>query len=148
MIKRIALGIVVGSLLAIGYLVFHAHVVMTLVPTGADMETANAVAKVIADGYSKFDNRQVVESTYKGKIYYNAPGVNGTPTIDFYEVTSVEDMAQIEELARKALISVPAAKSITLTFYAAQNMHRYPNGGVVRGEEQVLKKVTVERSVG
>ncbi len=112
------------------------------------METANAIAKVIADGYSKFDNRQVVESTYKGKIYYDAPGVNGTPTMIFYEITNAEDMEQIEELARKALIAVPAAKSITLTFYAAQNMHRNPTGGAVRGEEQVLKKVTVQRGVG
>ena len=127
------------ALLAVGYCSTH-------IPAGPDVESANAVGHFISDGYGKFEDRQQLNKTDKGKTYYVGPESNRNTTLDFYEIETAEDMARIEELARGALVAVPSANSITLKFYRVQNMPRSPGGGGSRGSEQLLKKVTIERS--
>ena len=41
----------------------------THIPGGSDVDAANAVGRYIAAGYGRFDDRQLVERTGKGKIY-------------------------------------------------------------------------------
>ena len=108
---------------------------------GSDREIANAIAKKIIDGYGKFDDRRAVEESRKGKIYYVNPRSKGNPLFVFYEISSKEDILQIEHLARKALAEVPGVQSISLRFYEAQNM---PNN--IRLREKLLHSADLKRS--
>jgi len=118
----------------------------THIPAGPDVDVANAIGKHIASGYGKFDARQEVEKTGKGKIYYVSPGAGRTPTVIIYEVTSPEDVQAIETLAAQALVAVPEAKGVKLEFHERQNLSIAPSGAKSRGWEWPFKKVAVSRA--
>jgi type III secretory pathway lipoprotein EscJ len=140
MIRRIAAAIAILLLLSIvAYCSTH-------ITSGLDVDTANAVGKFVADGYAKFDDRRMVEKTDKGKIYYNRPGCDGNLELILYEVTTKEDMALVEDLARQALVAIPKANSIRINFYEAQNMHRSSGSGGWRGSEHLLKTIKISRA--
>lgn len=126
--------------IASGSLLLGMHYCSSQIPGGSSVVTANSVGQFIAAGYPKFDSRASVEKAKSGKTYYVRPGVDGDVTLIVYEVTTSQDMALIEDLARKALVEVPGAHRICLQFYEAQNM---PSG--VRGPEKMLKTVWVNR---
>jgi hypothetical protein len=117
----------------------------THIPTGRDHDTATQVGEYIASGYGKFDDRTVVERTGKGKIYYVSPASEQSPTLIFYEVTTPEDISQIQTLANEALKAIPEARGIYLHFHHKQNLTISPNGGASRGWESAFKKVRVTR---
>ena len=117
----------------------------TNIPSGADHDAATAIGRYIAAGYGKFDDRQTVEQTGKGKISYFSPGSDLHPTIILYEVTCKEDIAIIEALARQALVQFPHVRAVSLHFYKEQNLSISPSGAKSRGWESTFKKVTIHR---
>lgn len=138
MLRRLLL---VVALLPVAYLGWCA----THIPGGPDVDAANTVGRYISTGYGKFDNRQAVERTGKGKIYYSSPGSGQHPTIILYEVTSPEDIRTIEALARQALMQFPEVRGISLHFYKEQNRSFSAGGGTTRGWESTFKKVRIAR---
>jgi len=137
-LRRALLVVVLLPLLYLGWCATH-------IPAGSDIDAANAVGVYISSGYGKFDSRQTVERTGTGKIYYSAPGSDLHPTILLYEVTSLEDIATIEGLARQALDKFPSIQAISLHFYKEQNLAPSPGGAASRGWESAFKKVTITR---
>lgn len=117
----------------------------THIPGGPDIDAANAVGRYIAFGYGKFDTRQVVERTGKGKIYYSSPGSGQHPTIILYEVTTPDDIRAIEALARQALVEFPQIRGVSLHFHREQNLSFSPSGAASRGWESAFKKVSIKR---
>jgi hypothetical protein len=139
MLRRSLIIIALLPLLYLGWCATH-------IPAVPDVGAANAVGSFISAGYAKFDNRQTVESTGKGKIYYSSPGSALHPTIILYEVTSTEDVATIEALAYQALLKYPDVQAISLHFHKEQNLTFSSAGAASRGWESAFKKVTVTRN--
>jgi hypothetical protein len=138
MIKRLLLIVAFLPLLYLGYCATH-------IPGGMDVDAANQVGKFIAQGFGKFDDRQLVERTGKGKIWYVAPAVGPSPVFSIYEVTKPEEIAEIEQLANQALVTVPTVKAITLKFYERQNLTISNGGGASRGWESSFRSKTFTR---
>src|ERR1041384_2590072 len=80
-----------------------------IITDGGDAEAANNVGHFIESGYGHFDSRARF-SPYQGKVYYVGPSPFGNPTVTLYEITTPEDMAFIESLARGALQATPGIK--------------------------------------
>src|SRR5205085_2708257 len=126
------LSLIVGPLMSTRHVAFAAVVrgILLLeliappgyhfITDGGDADTAYKMGYFIENGYGHFDSRTSVTATWQGKTYYALPSPFGNPTIIVYEVTSPEDIALIESLARSALKSTPKAKSITLQFFEKQ----------------------------
>lgn len=138
MLNRLLVLIALLPLAYLGWCTTH-------IPGGPDVDAANAVGRYIADGYGRFDDRQVVERTGKGKIYYSSPGSDRHPTIVLYEITTPEDIGTIEALARQALVEFPQVRGASLHFYKKQNLSFSAGGATARGRETPFKKVSVKR---
>jgi hypothetical protein len=112
------------------------------IPGFHDVDVANAVAQDIIADYGQFVPRTQVDKTSQGKVLYPHPGSGGTPTLVMYEVTAPADRQRIV-LAARAALQKEHADSVTLKFYARQNVTHYEGGGIRRGPEQLLDTVQV-----
>jgi len=115
------------------------------VPIAEDADIANAVGKIIAIDYGKFEERSKVNDSYQGKIYYVQPRSHGRPVVIIYEVTEPDEIESIEASARRALSNVKNVKSITLKFIEKQNMVIKPNHSGHRENENVIKEIKFEK---
>jgi len=133
-------AIVCGAV-AVGVIGF---VLWSPVPNAEDAEVARGVYVHIRQGHAGFlDSDQASESA--GKAIYCRPGVGGNTTIELYEVTTPEEMADVERLAREALRVVPGANSVTLRFYEKQNWRAHPSGFQERVSEKLLRDARFDR---
>jgi hypothetical protein len=114
------------------------------VPNAQDAEIARAICGFIRQGHDVFlDSAGASESP--GRAIYWRPGVGGDTTIDLYEITTPEEMAEVERLAREALRATPGASSVTLRFYEKQSWRVQPNGFRERQQEKLLSRSTFDR---
>jgi hypothetical protein len=65
------------------------------------------------------------------------------PLLTFYEVTAPSEVAAIEALTAKAIAATPEVQAVTLQFIEAEVWYVRPGGGGHRGEENLLKEVTL-----
>jgi hypothetical protein len=63
--------------------------------------------------------------------------------LTFYEVTAPSEIAAIEALTAKAIATAPEVQAVTLQFIEAEVWDVRPDGGGQRGEETLLKEVTL-----
>jgi hypothetical protein len=112
------------------------------IPGGKDAENATAIGRFITEKYGRFEDRVSVEKNYQGKIYYNRAG--SYPTIYFYEVTDLGDIAAIEGYARESLKVIDVDR-INLIFYEKQNMLCVQGHTCARQKEKFIREVAVVR---
>lgn len=139
LIRGLRIVVACLPLLYLGYCATH-------MPGGVDMDAASQVARIIDEGFGRFDDRQLVERTGKGKTWYVAPAVGPSPIFSIYEITQPQDIAAIECLANLALVKVPTVKAITLKFHERQNLTVYESGGASRGWEHAFLTKTISRN--
>ena len=77
-----------------------------------------------------------------GKFYYVYSRSRYHPDLTFYGVTAPDEIVAVETLARKAMAGVPEITGVTLRFFEAEVWHK-KNGGSERGEETLLKEITI-----
>lgn len=112
------------------------------IPSGHDAENANAIGQFIAKKYGRFEDIRKVEKSYQGKIFYYHAGRN--PTLHFYEITDLNEIAAIEEYARESLKVIEVDK-IKLMFFEKQNMRCVQGNTCSRHEEKLIKEIEVVR---
>ncbi len=113
------------------------------IPSTDDAIVADQLGKLMASSYGHFPDRKVVEQQGHGQIYYSHPGAFAQPTVDLYEVTSPQDVAQIEAATRQALTTAHA-KSVTLRFFKKENQPLFASGGRSHAGERLIKTEVIQ----
>jgi len=78
-----------------------------------------------------------------GKCYGRWSLHTWQPMLEFYEVTTPEEIAAVEAAATRAMASTSGVRAVTLRFFREEIWYTTPGGGGYRGEEVLLKGVTV-----
>lgn len=115
------------------------------IPNSEDAEMAYSIGRFIAQGYGQFEDRETVQESGRGKTWYAGPSASGDPRFTFYGVTSPEDIARIESLAREALRQTEGVNSVTLSFFEKHDWRVGRNGSKSLEPGRLLKKVRYDR---
>ncbi|MGE5451475.1 MAG: hypothetical protein ACM3VZ_06485 [Acidobacteriota bacterium] len=138
-VKRLIRVVFVVGACLISYLLW----LVAHIPSTDDAQTADRIGKAMAQHYGHFPARSLVERQGHGQIYYSHPGAFERPRVDLYEITSPQDMAQIEQAVRQALTDVPA-NSVTLRFFEKENLTLFASGGRGHGPEHLIKTAVIQ----
>ena len=122
-----------------------AALLLGCVSSAEDSELAAEVGTYLnATGIIPQDTRDAY-NRHSGKIVYVGPGVNGSPHFTYYEVTSPEEMRQLEIAAEAALKKLPNVRKITLHFMEKEVIRQHADGSSSRGRENEIATIVVRR---